>query len=296
MKILVLGKTGQVATELQNLTWLPGLNIQFLDRQAVNLLEPELVHATILQSSPNIVVNTAAFTDVDGAESKRNAAYTVNAMSPGVIAKSCQEVSATLIHLSTDYVFSGRASSPYDEQSPVAPLNYYGQTKVEGEDNVRRELVNHVILRTSWIYSAHNKNFVKTMIQLSHDQRTIKIVNDQIGNPTSARSVSTSIQNIIYKLQTNQGIRGTFHYCDQNSLSWFEFAELIFRLSDTHLVKSPELLPISTDEFPTPAERPRFSVLNCTKIAQTLGIYGSSLADELQWVLDHLNQTQEIEV
>ncbi len=274
MRILLTGANGQLGRELQ---------YQCKDRRfeliATGLSELDIgsadnVAETVGRYRPFLVINAAAYTQVDQAESEADAARRVNTDGPGNLAEVCRSAGIALIHLSTDYVFDGKKNSPYLESDPVFPLGVYARTKADGEEQVRSLLKEHIILRTSWLYGVFGRNFVKTMLRLGREGRTIRVVNDQWGSPTSAADLATTILKIAESLRSPSTVAwGTYHYCGKGVTSWYEFAKEIFRFAEScRLFPKPVVQAVSTDQYPTPAQRPRFSALDCRRIRLNFGI------------------------
>lgn len=288
MKIILTGANGQVGKEIQKLQ--PAeVELIALDRNNLNIADARAVDHMIKHHQPTVVINAAAYTAVDRAENDCDNAKAVNALGPLHLARACDAQHAALIHISTDYVFNGEKNSPYLESDPVNPLGVYGETKWQGEVAVRDHLAKHIILRTSWVFGAHGNNFVKTILRLAKERDELKIVNDQIGCPTSAKSIAMAIWKIISHLKTNQTIAwGTYHYTDVDAVSWYEFAKEIIKINQS-LVRVKSLLPITTAEYPTPAKRPAYSVLSTQKITDTLQIQPQSWRMLLQEMCDELN-------
>ena len=216
-------------------------------------------------AKPDLIINPAAYTAVDRAESEAEAAMAVNATAPGVIAEEAKRLGAGLIHFSTDYVFDGEKAGPYDEADAPNPLNAYGRSKLEGERAVAQSGARHLILRTSWVYSRRGKNFLLTMLELAKTRPELRIVDDQRGAPTSARALADAVAQIARRDWPS----GTFHLTCSGATTWFGFARAIFELSPG---PRPSLVAITTPEFPTPARRPKNSVLSNAKATQAFGI------------------------
>ena len=228
-------------------------------------------------------INCAAYTAVDKAESDKEEAYAVNAYAAATLARICYQYNAGFVHFSTDYVFDGNGNKPYQENDAVNPVSVYGASKLEGERLVMKENPNAVIIRTSWVFSSYGKNFVKTMIRLMQEKEQIKVVNDQFGCPTYAGDLATVVLTMI---GSEKGlVPGIYHYCNEGITNWFSFASEI-----KNNIKSPcEILPIDTSGYPTPAKRPAYSVLDCTKIktiyATDIPSWQDSLDDCLKLLL-----------
>ena len=261
-KVLVVGRTGQLARHLQLL--LPAAT--YWDRSQADLSHPERLQAQIESCSPTIIINAAAHTAVDKAESERDLAWRVNAEAPAAMARAAASCDAALVHVSTDYVFDGSRERAYLESDPVSPQSVYGATKLGGELAVRTLAPRHWILRTSWVFSEYGNNFVKTMIRLGRERSELKVVNDQRGRPTYAGDLAR----LIVALTTNPGsvATGTYHaggpdHEGNEALTWCEFAAAIFEKAHARglIAKQPALAGIPTSQYPTPARRPRNSVL-----------------------------------
>jgi dTDP-4-dehydrorhamnose reductase len=269
---LVFGQSGQVAQSIAKLTGpYKALGIVQLGRGHVDLTEPGKVAREIIQRKPDIVINAAAYTKVDQAESDETTAKLVNASAPALMAEACKTIGAPLIHISTDYVFAGDGTKPYMEDDPVAPQGAYGRTKELGERAIRQALDRHIILRTAWVFSDTGQNFVRTMLKLNRD--LIRVVDDQRGNPTPADFIAAACLQIAARIKSGQeGPWGTYHYTGQPDTTWFGFAQAIFAEAEKLGKTAPKLEPITTDQYPTPAKRPAWSVLDTAKILRDWGI------------------------
>jgi dTDP-4-dehydrorhamnose reductase len=235
---------------------------------------------------PDIVINAAAHTAVDRAESEPAVAGTINRDAPAAMAEACRKAGAALIHISTDYVFDGSGRTPYVESDPVAPLSVYGRTKEEGETAIRNSLREHVILRTSWVFAAHGSNFVRTMLRLGAERPELRIVSDQCGAPTAARDIAQAIAGVANAIAQRRGSWGTYHFASDEPVTWYDFARAIFALRHG---ANPRLVPITTDEYKTPARRPMYSVLDCGRIAKDFGIARPSWRAALAHVLNEIS-------
>ena len=275
--ILLIGNTGQLGQELQQIL-VPFVNklapekVIALGRSQIDLTQSESLRQLIAQIQPQVIINAAAYTAVDKAESESELATAVNATAPGILAEVAQKLGAFLIHVSTDYVFDGSQSHPYRETDKTNPLGIYGQTKLAGESAIRQNCAQHLIIRTAWVYGSYGKsNFVKTMLRLGAEREEIRVVADQIGSPTWARDLALAIAHILPQLTPE--IAGTYHYTNSGVASWYDFAQAIFE--EAELVEFPlkiqRLIPITTADYPTPAQRPAYSVLACEKISKILG-------------------------
>ena len=274
MTILVIGSKGQVGTELGILMKGQGRDAILVDLPEIDITRPDSVSRFIGKPEIDIVINAAAYTAVDKAESEPELAFAVNAEGPGLIADACQKRNIPLIHISTDYVFDGTKNTPWTEDDPVSPIGIYGQSKAKGDVLVAGRLEKHIIVRTSWVCSAHGANFVKTMLRLGCERETIRVVDDQTGCPTFASDIAEAIGTILERCDTGQSMPwGTYHYCGKDAVTWYGFAQEIFRQAGQYWqLKLQSLLPIPTSEYPTATERPMYSVLDCTKISRNFGI------------------------
>lgn len=275
MKILLLGGRGQIGTEL-----LPELQqlgeVIAPSREQLDLCDAAALHEKIHNVRPDVVVNAAAHTGVDRAETERALAWRINAQAVGEMAACAVEVGAVMVHYSTDYVFDGRTSSPYTEADPVAPLNWYGETKLEGERRVRDSGVRHLIFRTSWIYAQHGQNFLRTMLRLAAERDTLRVVNDQTGAPTWARQVARATGAALaqcLQAPTADDWSGLYHLSAGGATTWYEFTRAILRARNGgELPSTPTVIPIATSDYPTAARRPACSLLDNGKLRRRFGI------------------------
>ena len=263
MSILVFGKTGQVATELSRAG-----GITCLGRDQADLTDPEACAAAIQAATPTVVINAAAYTAVDRAEEEEALATVVNGDAPGAMARTCALLGIPLVHISTDYVFDGQGTAPFKPEADTAPLGVYGRSKLRGEMLVRESGAIHAILRTSWVFSAHGNNFVKTMLRLAETRDALDVVEDQIGGPTSAKAIASACLAIAQQLSGSPEKSGTYHFSGEPDASWKDFATEIFRQSG----KNVNVSGIATSQYPTPAARPSNSRLDCTSTQQQFGI------------------------
>ena len=269
---LVFGQSGQVAQSIAQLrNQYTALDIIQLGRDDADLCHPETIAAQILKHQPTIVINAAAYTKVDQAETDEATATLVNATSPTRMAEACKQVNAALIHISTDYVFAGDSSAPYTEDDPFAPTGAYGRSKALGEHGIKDALDRHIILRTAWVFSDTGQNFVKTMLRLNRE--VVRVVDDQTGGPTPAKAIATTILDMATRIaRGGPALWGTYHFSGQPATTWFGFAQAIFDEARKLGQPTPKLEPINTDQYPTPARRPAWSVLNHEKIQRDWGI------------------------
>jgi dTDP-4-dehydrorhamnose reductase len=271
MRILVLGRSGQVGTALtQSLQGLGELIA--LDRAQLDLTNPDAIRTTLREMQPQIVINAAAYTAVDAAESDQAMAFQINAIAPRVMAEESERLGAALIHYSTDYVFNGGKQGAWMEDDATAPLSVYGHSKLAGEQAITDVGGTHLILRTSWVYGLHGKNFLLTMLKLAESRDSLAIVDDQIGAPTWALTIADATSAIIRDAGEPAqlaALSGIYHLCAGGHTSWFGFAQAIF--SHASVQRKPQLRPITTAEYPTPAQRPHNSILNTDKFRRSFG-------------------------
>lgn len=279
MKILVFGKTGQVAVELGRSS-----NVTTLNRAAADLKDPAACAAVIANSDWDAVINAAAYTAVDKAEENEPEALIVNGTAPGAMAQACAAKGIPFVHISTDYVFDGQGTRAWQPDDVPAPLGAYGRTKLAGENAVRAAGGQHVILRTSWVFSAHGNNFVKTMLRLGQERDRLTIVADQIGGPTAAADIAAACLEIVAQLAAGRGASGTFHFSGQPNVSWADFARKIFSKAGL----GPEVVDIPSREFPTPAKRPANSRMDCSTLESVFGIKCPDWAAALDDVLKNI--------
>ena len=272
MKLLVLGAGGQVGRELCRLRWPTGYSITALDRPGIDIADRDAVFGLVDCERPDCVINAAAYTAVDRAESEPDAAWATNCTGPAHLAAACREAAIALIHLSTDYVYDGSKPGPYVEDDPVNPLGAYGYSKEAGDRAIRQALREHVILRTAWVYSAHGHNFVKTMLRLAAERPVLRVVADQTGSPTGAADIAAAIRDIVRQIVGGNTQWGTYHFTGAGAVTWHGFAEAIFAEAAPWCGSPPRVEAITTAEYPTPARRPANSVLDCAKLRETFGI------------------------
>jgi dTDP-4-dehydrorhamnose reductase len=258
--ILVFGRSGQVAQELARRA--PGA--RFLARSEADLNDPAACATAIRAAAPSAVINAAAYTAVDRAETEEELATTVNGAAPGAMAAVCAELDIPFVHISTDYVFDGSATLPFAPDAATGPINAYGRSKLAGEEAIRASRAVYGILRTSWVFSAHGGNFVKTMLRLAEDRERLTVVDDQIGGPTSAGSIAEACLAIAEALRRHPEKSGTYHFSGTPDTSWADFAREIFSQAN----KSVIVEGIPTSRYPTPAARPANSRLDCANLSE----------------------------
>lgn len=278
--ILVTGANGQLGSVLKELApQYPQFNWLFTDVAELDITSEAEVKNYFNLHTPKYLINCAAYTAVDKAESEPKLAEKLNAIAPGILAEVSKLHKAVMLHVSTDYVFDGIASEPYQETDYTNPTGVYGRTKAEGEENVLHSGAVAYVLRTSWLYSIYGHNFLKTMLKLGAERDTLNVVSDQIGTPTLANDLADALLTIIVKLNDKQKVPpGIYHYSNAGVCSWYDFAHHIMQMAGLNC----KVTPIFTHQYPTPAKRPAFSLLNKTKIQTTLGISIPHWADSLQ--------------
>ena len=276
MKILLLGPSGQVGWELQRSLAVVG-DVVALDRHnGGDLANREALLAAVQAAAPQVIVNAAAYTAVDKAESEPELARAINAQAPALLAIEAKRTGALLLHYSTDYVFDGSGSQPRDEDAPIAPLSVYGSTKAEGEDAIRASGCQHLILRTSWVYAARGGNFAKTMLRLAAEREQLKVIDDQIGAPTGADLLADLSVHMLRAARVNPALTGTYHAVAGGDVSWHDYARFVIEFARARgvaiKVTSEQILPIPTSDYPTPARRPLNSRLSTAKLQQRFGL------------------------
>ncbi len=281
MKVLVFGKTGQVATELSRYKQTTCLN-----REAADLGQPENCAAIIAETDADIIINAAAYTAVDKAEEEEALATIVNGTTVSEMAKAAAKRAIPFLHISTDYVFDGSGSRPWCPNDPVAPLGVYGRSKLLGENGVKAAAGPHAIIRTSWVFSAHGNNFVKTMLRLGANHSELTVVNDQIGGPTSAKDIAAALIQIAEIFHAGQGKSGIYHFAGTPVTSWAGFADVIFSQAKLPV----NVIGIPSSEYPTPAKRPFNSRMDCSDLDAAFGIQAPDWRKSLSGVLQELNR------
>jgi len=270
--ILAFGAEGQLGRELAERGARRGMTMRVVGRAEADIADPQAVAPVVAAAAPAIVVNAAAYTKVDLAESEPEAAFRANALGPGVLAGACATAAIPLLHVSTDYVFDGTKPTAYVEDDPIEPLGVYGRSKAEGEAAVRRVLKQHVILRTSWVYGVYGANFLKTVLRLAQERDELRIVADQRGCPTGTADIAEAILEITPLLARREPVWGTYHFAGQGATTWFEFAVAIVEAQAAIINRRPTVVPISTREYPTASRRPANSELDSSHFAGTFGI------------------------
>ncbi len=289
-KILLIGKSGQVGWELQH-ALRPLGQVIALDRSQMDLTDAKSIRKSIRDSTPNIIVNAAAYTSVDKAESEPERAMQINAVAPGIMAEEAKQTGALLVHYSTDYVFDGSQSAPYTEDDLPNPLNMYGKSKLAGEVEISASNCAHLILRTSWLYSARNENFVLTMLRLARDRKELAVVNDQIGSPTWASTLAEVTADIIDKTTHHDFKSGIYHVSADGFVSRFDFARKIISIAQEELGGAENwatITPTLTKDYPLPAARPLNAATDKDKIKRAFEINLTNWEDQLRACLKDL--------
>lgn len=276
-RILILGSAGQLGRELQRSFGDFG-SVTAMDRTQCDLSEPESIRAQVRAAAPDVILNAGAYTAVDRAETERELAYAVNATAPGVLAEEARRCGALLVHYSTDYVFDGSKHEAYTEEDAPNPLGVYGASKLAGEQAIAAVGGRFLIFRTSWVYGPHGKNFLFTMLRLGREREKLSIVNDQFGAPTTSIELALATRTIVEGVQGGRfggeaDWAGMYHMTCGGSTSWFGFAQAIFQRAAGQLARVPELAPIPSESYPTPARRPRNSVFSNAKLAARFGVH-----------------------
>ena len=267
--ILVTGSNGQLGWELGQLAKsYPAFKFVLVDRSQLDLSFPETFEKMIHTIKPDCIINTAAYTAVDKSETEKALSYTVNATAVQTLASICKKLAIPFITYSTDYVFDGEATQPYASSTKVYPVNYYGSTKAAGETLAMEANEDAIIIRTSWVFSSHGNNFVKTMMRLMKERANLNIVADQKGRPTYAKDLAMATMKMIEAMNAGKSIKGVYHYANTGETTWFDFAAKIKAIAGLDCA----LNPIETKDFPTPAKRPAYSVLDTSKIEEALSI------------------------
>lgn len=280
MKILITGASGQVGAELKDLlTDRKDVVAVFADRNILPLEDTLSIQQRLAKYSPDIIIHAGAYTAVDKAESEPELAGKVNHLATQEIARYCKQHGAKLIAISTDYVFDGNSSSPLTENATVNPINIYGETKLKGEEAIQAECPEAIIIRTAWVYSTYGNNFVKTMLRLMTEREEIAVINDQVGSPTYALDLAKAIMHIVDYPKWKAGI---YHYSNTGEISWYDFALVIREVAGLDC----KINAITSSEFPTAAKRPKFSLLDKSKIMETFGLQIPFWKDSLRLMLE----------
>jgi dTDP-4-dehydrorhamnose reductase len=289
MKILVLGSKGQLGQCLNDQLAITEHDVVYTSRGQIDISEFEVTKTQILEISPDIIINASAYTAVDKAEEEYQAADCINHLAVANIASICNQLDCWLIHISTDYVFDGNSEVPYKEDNPTNPQGVYGESKLNGEVAIEASGCKYLIIRTAWVYSEYGNNFLKTILRSGAKHDELSIVGDQIGCPTYAQDIAKSIVAIIPFLDLKESSSGIYHYCGDEPCSWYEFAVAIIQEAEVHGLKTPSYIKsIMTDDYPTLAVRPAYSVLNLDKIESCFNVTRSNWRDGIKIVINRL--------
>ncbi len=289
LKIIVTGGNGQVAFDIQRLATQLGHTVYAPDREALDITSAASITKILNQHQPDVLINAAAYTQVDRAEQEPERAYAVNREGARNLAIASAQVAIPLLHLSTDYVFDGNANTPYCETDPIHPVNCYGDSKWQGEEAIRAHCAQHIILRTSGVFGQHGHNFVKVMLKLARERPQLRVVADQIICPTPAADIAVTLIQLAELLSPSTTAThtqfGTYHYCGAEETTWHSFATAI--IAEAGL--TTPIVAIPTSEYPTPAKRPAYSVLNCQQLLRTFNIQQPSWRTGLRSVINHIS-------
>jgi dTDP-4-dehydrorhamnose reductase len=285
IRVLVFGQTGQVATELARQAG-PDIAMTCMGRDRADLSDPAACAALVTAADADVVINAAAYTAVDKAETEEDLATTINGTAPGAMARACAARGIPFLHISTDYVFDGSGTQPWQPDDATGPLGAYGRSKLAGEQAVRAAGGPHAIMRTSWVFSAHGANFVKTMLRLGAEREKLNIVADQMGGPTAAADIAAALLTMARAFHAGQGTTGTYHFSGAPDVSWADFAREIFAQSG--ITCTVEDIP--TSAYPTPAKRPANSRMDCTALTREYAIERPDWRISLAHVLSDLKE------
>ena len=287
--ILVTGKDGQLGFELQQIQHFISSKFEFIfaGRNEMDLMNPFSISSFILEKKPQYLINCAAYTAVDKAEQEEEIAFKINAEAPALMAEVCKKINCQFIHISTDYVFDGTKKTPYLTIDAKNSLNVYGHSKAKGEELLVEKNPQSIIIRTSWVYSSHGKNFVKTMLKLMSDKDEINVVDDQFGNPTYASDLAEAILEIILKLNNFKGYKhqSIYHYTNTGNISWYQFAKAIQNNASLNC----KVNAVPSSSYPTPAKRSNYSVLNCDDIIHDFNLTQRDWEESLRICLSKLS-------
>lgn len=289
MKILVLGANGQLGKCLQDLLFESNKSVIFTDRSNVDIENIFQLKNFLTITRPKILINASGYTSVDKAETETHKANAINHLSVKKMAEICKEIDCVLIHISTDYVFDGNSEIPYLEEDTTNPQSIYGMTKLKGEEAIVNANCKFFIIRTSWVYSEHGINFLKTMLKIGKKLDTIKVVSDQLGCPTYAKDIASCILVLIEHCSVGGKSYGIYHFSGIDVCTWYDFAKLIFKKAKKIGITAPKnLIPVKSEEYITAAKRPKYSVLNSSKFLNTFGHSSPGLENSIDRVLDSI--------
>lgn len=289
MRILVLGSKGQLGQCLNDQLSHTDHEVIYTSRSQIDIADFQETKKKILEITPDVVINATAYTAVDKAEEERQVADLINHLAVANIASICSQLDCWLIHVSTDYVFDGNSKAPYKENNLTNPQSVYGKSKLKGEVAIETSGCKYLILRTAWVYSEYGNNFLKTMLRLGADRDELNIVGDQVGCPTYAQDIAKSIVSILSGLDLQRTSSAIYHYCGDEPCSWYEFARTIFLEAELNGLKTPSYVKsIMTVDYPTPAIRPAYSVLDCNKIEGCFDVTCSNWRNGIKIVIDRL--------
>ena len=291
MRILVLGSNGQLGQCLNDQLSTKEYDVVYTSRDQIDIANFEVTRDKIIDISPDIIINSTAYTAVDSAEKQQEVADVVNHLAVSNLANICRKLDCWLIHVSTDYVFDGSSKVPYKEDDQTSPQGVYGKTKLRGELAIQSSGCRYLIFRTAWVFSEYGSNFLKTMLNLGNERDELSVVSDQIGCPTYAQDIAKTIASAVYSLESCEQTSGLYHYCGDQPCSWYDFAKAIFKEAELLRINTPNVVhAIKTLAYPTPAPRPAFSVLDCSKIKNEFGVIPSDWREGIRDVLKILNR------
>jgi dTDP-4-dehydrorhamnose reductase len=300
-RILIVGGAGQVGVELQR-SFAGFGRIRAVDRETFDMADDEQTRALVREDAPQVILNAAAYTAVDRSETEPELARAINAEAPRVLAEEAQRLDALLVHYSTDYVFDGGSRKPWVETDEPGPLGLYGESKLAGERAIEQVGGRYLIFRTSWVYGPHGNNFLLTMLRLAGERERLSIVDDQVGGPTTSIELARATRAVVDGVMQGSFGRvedwaGLYHMTCGGVVSWFGFAQAIFARAATQMnVRAPELTPITTEQYPLPAKRPKYSVLSNQKLADRFGVRLSAWEDALDEVFKRLGEARRATV
>jgi dTDP-4-dehydrorhamnose reductase len=289
MKILVLGSKGQLGQCLNDQLAITGHDVVYTSRVEIDIADFEATRTQILCIAPHVVINATAYTAVDKAEEDQIEADLINHLAVANIARICSQIDSWLIHVSTDYVFDGVSDVPYKEDDKTNPQCVYGKTKLKGEMAIQSLGGRHIIIRTAWVFSEYGNNFLKSMLRLGAERDELSVVDDQIGCPTYAQDIAKAIGMMLPQLNTREGLVGIYHYCGDEPCSWYDYAQFIFERAARAEIKTPgRVSAVRTADYPTAAQRPFYSVLDCGSLNLEFGVPPSDWRDGVQRVIDKI--------